>query len=219
MKPVDQWPLWARALFWNACIAAGEFLGFALSRTNLSSDLLARIGVFTLAFMNVMLLSVRPRILAGRTNGNLVKPWSALYRVIADRPLAITVFVLQLLGVGRATAATISLARTSMSAYVAAQPNAQHLIHRLVGASVVMAAVAILWTVGAVGLWQNRRWAWWLALVLNGLAAATCAILQVLKPDQFLLDIPSTIAVVLLLFPSVRNGFRVNQAAAMETTG
>jgi hypothetical protein len=81
------------------------------------------------------------------------------------------------------------------------------------GAAVLMGGVAALWMLGAVGLWRSRPWAWWLVLVLNGLAAAISCVLQVLKPDEFLLDPAATTAVVLLLIRSVRTEFRGGQTA------
>jgi uncharacterized protein YjeT (DUF2065 family) len=115
--------------------------------------------------------------------------------------------------VSRATAASIVFVETSTSAYVRGMANAQSMSLRLMGAAVLMGGVAALWMLGAVGLWRSRPWAWWLVLVLNGLAAAISCVLQVLKPDEFLLDPAATTAVVLLLFRSVRTEFRGGQTA------
>jgi len=70
----------------------------------------------------------------------------------------------------------------------------------------VMTAVAGVWLAGAIGLWCNRRWAWWLALVLNGLAASITGVLQLLDLHSYLLDVGAIAASILLLLPSVRNG-------------
>jgi hypothetical protein len=72
--------------------------------------------------------------------------------------------------------------------------------------SVVMALVAGIWLASAVGIWCGRSCAWWLALVLNGLAASITAVLQLLDWHSYLLDIGAITAVVLLLLPSVRGG-------------
>ena len=70
--------------------------------------------------------------------------------------------------------------------------------------SMVMGSVALLWFLGAIGLWIERSWAWWLALVLNSLAAAVSGIIQLLKPREFFVDPWATLAVVLLLLRPVR---------------
>ena len=71
-----------------------------------------------------------------------------------------------------------------------------------------MAAVAALWLLAAVGLWRGDSWAWWLALILNGLAAAVTIALQLMKRDEFLLDPLAIAAVALLLYRPVRMQFR-----------
>jgi hypothetical protein len=71
-----------------------------------------------------------------------------------------------------------------------------------------MILVGLIWLIGAVGVWQAYKWAWWLSLFLNGLASATTIALQVLMRDQFLVDVLSTGAVLLLLLPSTRRVFR-----------
>jgi hypothetical protein len=219
MKPLDRWPLWARATFWNVCGTAGICLGFASSAGHISAKLEAGIGVFTAALMNLMFLSVRPRILAERGAAKTPNVWRIAYGVLTERPLVLTLVVLQLIGVARSTAATIVLVRTSTSAYIASLPNAHHVTQRLIGGSISMAGVTSLWILGAVGLWLNRRWAWWLALVLNGLAATVGLIFQVLLLDRFQLDIPATIVVVLLLLPAIRKRFGRSQTAVPETVG
>jgi hypothetical protein len=219
MKPLDQWPLWGRATLWNVCCAGGIFLGFASSAGHLSAKLEAGIAVSAAALMNVMFLSVRPRILAEKADGKAANVWRIAYRVLTERPLILALVILQLIVVARCTAATIVLARTSMGAYVASLPNAHHVTQRLIGGSVSIAFVTALWTCGAVGLWRNRRWAWWLALILNGLAATVAAIFQVLLLDQFQLDVPATVAVVLLLLPAIRKRFSRSRNVAAETVG
>ena len=170
--------------------------------------------------MNFMLLVVGPRITSQKNKGEATAhPWSVAYQVLAERPFVVALLILQLLGVSRATATTIVFVETSTSAYVRGMANAQSMSLRLIGAAVLMGGVAVLWMVGAVGLWRSRPWAWWLVLVLNGLAATISCILQVLKPDEFLLDPAAMTAVVLLLLRSVRTEFRGGQTANKLVVG
>jgi hypothetical protein len=87
---------------------------------------------------------------------------------------------------------------------------------RLTGASVLMTGVTALWLIGGIGVWRNRPWAWWLALVLNGLSATASGALQVVRLDKFLLDLPAAAAVVVLLLRPVRMDFRVGKTARMD---
>jgi uncharacterized membrane protein (DUF2068 family) len=207
-------PFWKRAFLINAVAIVGVFIGFASAGVQLPTILKARIAVFTIALMNFMLLVVRPRIISQKNKGEATAhPWSVAYQVLTERPFVVALLILQLLGVSRATAASIVFVETSTSAYVRGMANAQSMSLRLMGAAVLMGGVAALWMLGAVGLWRSRPWAWWLVLVLNGLAAAISCVLQVLKPDEFLLDPAATTAVVLLLIRSVRTEFRGGQTA------
>jgi hypothetical protein len=71
-----------------------------------------------------------------------------------------------------------------------------------------LAAVGVLWLLSAIGLWQTRNWAWWLVLCLNGLASLITIVLQLLKRDQFLIDLLATGAVLLLLSSPTRKVFK-----------
>ena len=78
---------------------------------------------------------------------------------------------------------------------------------RLMWATGIMAVISAIWMLGAIGLWLRRSWAWWLALAMNGLAAAVTLALQIARRDTFLLDPLAIAAVVLLLLPAVKKEF------------
>ncbi len=75
--------------------------------------------------------------------------------------------------------------------------------------ALLMGSVALLWFLGVVGLWMERSWAWWLALVLNSMAAAVSIIIQLVKPGEFLFDPWATLAVILLVLRPVRRFFHL----------
>jgi uncharacterized membrane protein (DUF2068 family) len=209
LKPLDQWPFWERAVFWNAIAVAGLYIGFASSGTKGSVDLEVRIAVFIVAFMNLMFLVVRPRMIVRKANGMAApNPWRVIYEVLAQRPFVTALVFLQLWGAARAAGTTSSFMQTSASAYVRSLPNAHSMTLRLIGVSMLMAIVAVLWLLGAIGLWQSYSWAWWLALVLNGLALTTGVVIQFFKLDLSLIDLFAIAAVLLLLLRPVRAEFR-----------
>jgi uncharacterized membrane protein (DUF2068 family) len=216
VKPLDQWSVRQRAVFTNAIAAVGVYIGFASSGVKLSVDLETRIAVFIIAFMNLILLVVRPRIVAQNiAGGAAANPWRVVYEALAERPFITALTVLQLWGGARAAGTTIVFAQTAASDYVRSQPNAASMSQRLVWSSMLLVAVAFLWLLSAIGVWQRRLWAWWVALVLDGLAATTTIVLQFAttflhlgKPSGFLLALSSTAAVVFLLLPCLRTDFR-----------
>lgn len=210
MKPMNQWTLWQWVLFTNVVGAIGVYVGFATSRVKLSSDVEVYIAVPTIAFLNLMFLVVRPRMVAERTAGRRgPSPMGLLYAALAERPLLSALCILQLKAASRATATTIQMAQVSIGAYVRSLPNSESIAWRMKAFSVLMGGVAFLWFLGAIGLWLRRSWAWWLALVLNGLSAAVCAALQIVRVDQWLFDIWATLAVVLLLPRPLRKMFHI----------
>jgi uncharacterized membrane protein (DUF2068 family) len=217
VKPLDQWPFWERAVFTNVIAAAGVYIGFALSDVKPSAVIEMRIGVFVFAFMNLMFLVVRPRIRNRKAVGGVgTNPWSVIYEVLAERPLVTALLFLQLWETARAASTTIVFMQASASDVVRSLPNAHSMTLRLIGSSVLMASVAILWLLGAIGLWRNYSWVWWLALVLNGLTAIVGLVIQFLKPDVSLLDPFAMAAVLLLMLRPVRDGFRGNKRAVNE---
>jgi Na+/melibiose symporter-like transporter len=186
--------------------AVGVAVGFAWTEVKLSPRYCAPIVVFTLAFLNLMFLGVRPRILAARAGG---KPKDAALRLLVDlvreRPLIVLLVVLQLVGVSRSTTAAVTFLQVASGEHIRSLLNPSDLEFWMVVYWGVMTVVAGIWLASAVGIWCSRSWAWWLALVLNGLAASITGILQLLDRHSFLLDIGAITAVVLLLLPTVRN--------------
>jgi len=218
VKPLDQWPFWKRAVLINASAAAGVYIGFASSGVNLPLSVKVYTAVFAIVFINAMLFVVRPRIIAQKAAGiPAPNPWRVVYEVLAERPFITGLLIIQFLGMSRTIATSIEFMQASASDYVRGLPNAQSMTLRLMGMSVLMAGVSMLWLLGAIGLWRSRRWAWWLVLALNGLSATVSVVVQVLKLDEFLLDLPSMAAVVVLLLPAVRMEFRGGKTAVKQT--
>jgi hypothetical protein len=211
MPETDKWSLWQWALFTNAVGAIGICLGF-LTGTKLTADLRVYIAVPAIVFLNLMFLAVRPRMAVARTAGKAPNAMSVLYEVLTERPFLTLVCGLQLVGATRSTATTVQLLQTSTTAYVHNLPNSQSISLRLISASILMGIVALLWWLGAVGLWIGRKWAWWLALILNALAATTSGIIQLLKLNEWLFDPWATTAVVLLLLRPIRQQFGLGNA-------
>jgi Na+/melibiose symporter-like transporter len=203
MQEMNEWPLWQWALFTNVVGAVGICLGF-LSGTKVSADLRVYVAVFTIVCLNLLFLVVRPRMAAARAEGKSPNAVGILYEVLTERPILTIVSLLQLVGAARSTATTVQFLQATTTTYVRNLPNLESVITRLILGSISMGIVALLWWLGAVGLWIGRKWAWWLALLLNALAASTSGIVQLLKLNQWLFDPWSTVAVVLLLLPSVR---------------
>jgi hypothetical protein len=221
---MNKWPLWGRIVFVNTIAFVGAVIGFASSGdyARLSPSIVVPICTFLFALANLMFLEVVPRM-GTRSSAGAAKPnpWGILYDVLSSKPLITLLLVIQLIGTSRTTASTIIVLRTSTSDYIRSLPNATSMAQRLIWSSVPLACVAFLWLLSAIGVWQRRLWAWWLALALNGLAATTTIALQFAttflhlgKPSGFLLDLPSIAAVVLLLLPSVRTDFRKHSHGA-----
>ena len=57
-------------------------------------------------------------------------PRGVLYDVLRAKPLMTVLLVIQLIGISQMTAAIITVLRTSTSAYVRSQPNAESMAHR-----------------------------------------------------------------------------------------
>ena len=211
MPETDKWPLWKWALFTNAVVAIGICLGF-LSGTKLPADLRVYIAAPVFVFSNLMFLSARPRMAVARIAGKSPNAASVLYELLTKRPILTLVCGVQLVGATRSTATTVQILQTVTTAQVQNLPNSQSILQRLIVASMLMGLVALLWWLGAVGLWIGRKWGWWLALILNALAAATSGIIQLLKLHEWLFDPWATAAVVLLLLRPMRLYFHVGHA-------
>jgi hypothetical protein len=217
MKSLDQRPLLHRALFTNAVAVAGVFFGFAVSAVKPSVRVGVYIAVFVIAFMNLMFLGVRPRLVALRAAGaTALNPFGTLYEVLKERPLITVLCILQLVSACQATATTIQIVQSTASEYIRSLPNSPAVMLKMEIASTLMAAESALWVLSALGLWRTRSWAWWVALVLNSLAAIGSLLVQLAAPNQFLFDPLATLCVVLLLVPAVRKYFRQSNATVEQ---
>ena len=204
----DQWSVWKRACIVNALGAIGVALGFASSGAKLSPTYSVPIAVFTLALLNLMFLILRPRIVATRAEG---KPnataLSMLGDVVRKRPLIVLLVLLQLIAVSRSATASVTFFELADFRSLLDPSN---LTFWTTVYSAAMMVVAGIWLASAIGIWCRRSWAWWLALVLNGIAASTTAVLQLVDWHSYVIDIGAIVAFVLLLLPAVRTGNRHN---------
>lgn len=70
------------------------------------------------------------------------------------------------------------------------------------------AGCAVIYTLVAVGMWFRRRWAWWLGVVLNGIAAIAISSDLITDRSVDWDDVPVAVVMlavtVLLLLPPVR---------------
>jgi hypothetical protein len=220
MKQMNQWAIWQWALFTNAIAALGIYFGFLSSEVKLSSGMQVYIAVPTIVFLNLLFLVVRPRVSAARSAGQSApNSIGVLYAALAERPLLTALCILQLVGASRSAATTIQILQASTSEYVKSLHNSRSLATQLTLGSILMGSVALLWFLSVIGLWIERSWAWWLALILNSLAAVVSGIIQLAKPGELIFDPWAAFAVVLLLFRPVRGLFHLRQAAndASET--
>jgi hypothetical protein len=217
MKSLDQRPLSQRVLFTNAVAVGGVFLGFAVSEVKPTARVCVYIAVFVIALMNLIFLAVRPRMVALRATGaTALNPFRTLYEVLTERPLITVLCILQLIAACRAIATTIQIIQSTASEYVRSLPNVHSVTLRMELASTLMVADSALWFLSAIGLWRTRSWAWWMALMLNALAAIVSLLVQLAAMNQFLLDPLATLAVVLLLVHPVRKYFRRSNTIAEQ---
>jgi hypothetical protein len=205
---MDDWPLWKRVSFVNVVTLIGISMGFASAQAPLSPSYCVPVAVLAGALMNVMFLVVRPQIIKARREG-LLPPtvWVALWSVVRERPVIILIVVLQMIGTSRSLTTAAIFIQSSRSSYARSLPSASMIATRMIAMSFLMTTVAAIWLLSAIGLWKGWRWSWWLAVVLNGLAAGTSMALQLLIRTEYLLDAVSTIALVLLFLPVVRTRY------------
>lgn len=203
---INEWPLWKRALLLNAAGVAGAAISLATTEPRL-----IRYGagatVFALAFINFMFFVVGPRLRTARKTGEDVTAMDVFFKVVREQPLIFALVVLLLVGASKSEATAVVFAQASNSTYVRGLPNATTIAHRAIAMSVAMGCIGLLWATGALGLWARRNWAWWLSLVLNGLAAGVTILLQLFTWHSYVLDSFATAAVVLLLVPRLRHSF------------
>jgi hypothetical protein len=199
-----------KAIWLNCAAIAGIIIGLSSAGRSLSGQAAGRVAVFFFAGFNLLLLEAQPRLAQrdAEVRGNLYKEaWTA----IAERPIISLLVLMQLWAVARCPGTVITVGR----AYTTPQIASQHLQGRVVMLSTVMVLVGMLWLASAAGIWRRRAWAWWLAIALNTLDAGTTILIQVLKPNQFLIDPVAVLAIILLLLPSTRPMFRGKMTVAV----
>jgi lysylphosphatidylglycerol synthetase-like protein (DUF2156 family) len=213
----DNWPVWKRALTLNVLGLAGVAIGFASSDVKLSPELCVPIAVFTLALLNVLILVVRPHIMANRAAGRGGSFSEAFVAIVRERPLIVLLLINQLIGASQLLAIATTLIQLLIGGHVHSLPNASTINVRMIPVSAfAMTVVAAIWLLSAVGLWRGRSWAWWLAMFLNGLAVVVSLGVEllgllVLKQHRFSFgwrEITASAACIVLLLPVVRNDFR-----------
>jgi hypothetical protein len=205
----DQLRFWQRALLLNAMALIGIYLGFlSSSHAELSVNIKVHIATLTLAFMNFMLPVVAPRIKSQRAaGGTRVDRWQVFYEVLNERFLISVLVIIQLLGVSRTTAAAIVFMQVYTTGYFRTMENGQIVAWRAIGFSALLGITAIFWLIGAVGLWKNQKWAWWLVLALSVASLEFKVVSIVLKLNETWLSIFSIVSILLLLLKPVRTNF------------
>jgi len=210
MSNSKDWVYRTRVIWINAAVALGLLIGFRLSPP-VRAEWSARIAVFLVAFLNLMFFAVAPRPNATAAEGGSRRnAYGDLWAVITERPVVAAIFANQLWGGARSLGSALSMFRTSSSDYVKGLPNSGSIKTRLIVMSVLMLSVGVVWLLSASGVWRIRRWAWWLALCLNGLASGVTIFLQVFARNEFLVDIAATSAFVALLLPATRRLFKIS---------
>jgi len=143
-----------------------------------------------------------------------------------ERPLGVTIFAVIALiyGIGCIFAGLFAdvLSKSIASYYMPYFDDVDAELVELIAviALVAIAVRGIISIVVAGGLWAGKRWAWWLAVVLSGLAVLSIfgwieVILSgIFVPPVFMLDLLNAaigaIAVWYLLKPHVKDYFGVN---------
>lgn len=202
-----------RAIWLNCAVVAGIIIGFSTSGYSLSAQAMGIVAVSFLALFNLVFLEAQPR-LAESASGNRSSVYKEAWSAIAERPIITMLVALQLWAVARCLGTVITLAK----AYSTPQIASQNLQGRTVMLCAAMSFVGLLWLTSAAGIWRRRAWAWWLALVLNGIDAGTTILIQLVAPHQFLVDVIALIAIALLLLPKTRPLFRTQAPVAVSPT-
>ena len=192
-----------RATWLNCAVIAGIIVGFSSSGHSITAQAMGRVAVFFFALSNFLFLEVQPRLAknAPEVRRNL---YSEAWAAVAERPLISVLVLMQLWAGSRSLGTVIAFGRE----YSAPQVTSQNLQGRVMMLSAAMLFVGLLWISSAVGIWSRRPWAWWLALVLNGVDAGTTLLIQLFAPTLFLVDPVAVLAIVLLLLPKTRLQFR-----------
>jgi hypothetical protein len=159
---------WQRTKFlWlNAAAICGLIVGFRLSSKMLSANASAYLVVFFLAFFNLIAFVVAPRLHAiPAGEGSRRNVYHELWIVLIEQPAITILFFIQLCAVARCFGSATLIFETASGNYVKGLSNAGSMYARLIGASILLLAVGLVWLWSAIGIWRARRWAWWLAFV------------------------------------------------------
>jgi len=120
-------------------------------------------------------------------------------------------------------AAVVYLWVVSLSSRVTHSNNALQVALEMRIAGTVVLLPAILAVIASWGLWKNRTWGWWIALVLSVLILAPMVLdvieERALELDDMAATVPFLIFAVLLFVPKVRRFYwsrrrQQNQAAS-----
>jgi hypothetical protein len=203
----------AKEIWLNCAVVAGIIIGLSTSGQSLSAQAASIVAVFFFALFNLLFLEAQPR-LAQKATTNRSDLYKEACAAMAERPVITVLVIFQLWAAARCLGTVISFCR----AYSAPQIVSQNLQGKTVMFCTAMAFVGLLWLVSAAGIWHRRVWAWWLALVLNGVDAGTTTLVQLFAPHQFLVDIIALLAIALLLLPRTRLLFRTQVPVSVLPT-
>lgn len=208
---LDQLPVWKRASVINLAVAAGLGIGMSSAGFAVPPKIYVPTAIFTFALLNALFFAVRPRVLAAKRAGSATTPLHVMKDAIRDHWVIIAVVALQLIGTSRTATTASNFVRWSAGRYVEQLPNAPFVAHRMILPATLMGIVSLIWLTGAVELWRGSRRGWWIAVVLNGLAAIVGDGVQLINPHQFLFDPASTTAIILLMLPTVRGWYGIKR--------
>jgi uncharacterized membrane protein (DUF2068 family) len=126
-----------------------------------------------------------------------------------NRPrLVIAVNIIQLLLTLLLAATSVYVLFLMRSPETLQQPDAADTIHGLVIGAAVLGAPALFLTAALWGLWRNKQWGWWLALVTDVVIVATLGYSMIGQNSSDLTEPVWTlcfvVCAILLLLPKVR---------------
>ncbi len=107
------------------------------------------------------------------------------------------------------------------SARVRSLREATDVIHGLIIGGSILAGVAVVYALGASGLWRSRRWGWWLS-VLTNLVVVMAVLADIFvdhdrDPDNWVAVAIFAVPIVILCLPGVRKFFRRPASAVAGT--
>lgn len=106
---------------------------------------------------------------------------------------------------------TIYLVWLAHSPNILAEPDAADASHGLMIGAKVIAGPAIVSCISSWGLWKNKRWGWWLALVMHVIIFATLAYGTLnensIDTEEIVVTLCFLVVPILLLLPRVRKAY------------